>query len=223
MRTTSVFLWVIVITLAGVSLVALIFVLQFLQVARNIDSNFTLALIYITALTMFIIGSVGYSAARAYNTKDALVGILADGTNRLTPEERVRLINAVESPPRRMRGFSRVVIALTVLFILGVALFSSLTIGIPPTAKDVITPVLGALTGLVAAITGFYYGRLQEQEERPEGEGEGERNEDGQAPATTPVGQDRNSEVQSDDPSKRVQELLRELEDLQDRVNRLLR
>ena len=73
---------------------------------------------------------------------------------------------------RGISGFRRAIIALTVILILGIAVFHLLVNDTDPNSKAVVNNVLSMLAGLVAAIAGFYFGgrftekRAEEAERR---------------------------------------------------------
>jgi hypothetical protein len=79
-------------------------------------------------------------------------------------------------PPPGIPGLARAVMALTVIVILGVAVIHILVEGSPKDDSQIIDNILSMLAGLLAAITGFYFGgktaeKATEQkspEEKPE-------------------------------------------------------
>ena len=84
---------------------------------------------------------------------------------------------------RGISGFRRAIIALTVILILGIAVFHLLVNNTDTDSKAVVNNILSMLAGLVAAIAGFYFGgrftenraeeaerRVKEVEEREEQE-----------------------------------------------------
>jgi len=73
---------------------------------------------------------------------------------------------------RGISGFRRAIIALTVILILGIAVFHLLANNTDTNSRAVVNNVLSMLAGLVAAIAGFYFGgrftekRAEEAERR---------------------------------------------------------
>jgi len=59
---------------------------------------------------------------------------------------------------RGISGFRRAIIALTVILILGISVFHLLVNNTDSNSKAVINNILSMLSGLVAAIAGFYFG-----------------------------------------------------------------
>jgi hypothetical protein len=57
-----------------------------------------------------------------------------------------------------VKGLARATMALTVIVVLGIAIFHILAKGAPGENSQIINNVLGMLSGLLAAITGFYFG-----------------------------------------------------------------
>ncbi|RJS79391.1 hypothetical protein CW713_08460 [Methanophagales archaeon] len=73
---------------------------------------------------------------------------------------------------RGISGFRRAIIALTVILILGIAVFHLLANNTDTNSRAVVNNILSMLAGLVAAIAGFYFGgrftekRAEEAERR---------------------------------------------------------
>lgn len=96
----------------------------------------------------------------AYSSRNKARSILiekatADG---LQPKERQEFILEIGKPPPGIPGLARAVMALTVIIILGVAVVHILVNGAPENGGEIIDNVLSMLAGLLAAITGFYFG-----------------------------------------------------------------
>ncbi|MFP3976211.1 MAG: hypothetical protein ACLFVK_08340 [Dehalococcoidia bacterium] len=76
--------------------------------------------------------------------------------------------------PKGISGFRRAIIALTVIIILGIAVFHLLASG-DSGSEQVVSNILSMLAGLVAAIAGFYFGgrfgekNAEQVEKRAEG------------------------------------------------------
>lgn len=66
--------------------------------------------------------------------------------------------------PKGIPGLARATMALTVIVILAIAVFHLLVVG---GSQDIINNVLSMLAGLLAAITGFYFGG-KTTEKKPE-------------------------------------------------------
>ena len=76
----------------------------------------------------------------------------------LDKDELRELLKESTKPPPGIPGLARTTIALTVIVILGVALFHLLTDNGSGDNSGIINSVLSVLAGLLAAITGFYFG-----------------------------------------------------------------
>ncbi|MFC2032709.1 hypothetical protein ACFLUS_05070 [Chloroflexota bacterium] len=91
----------------------------------------------------------------------------------LDKDELIELLRESSKPPPGIPGLARSTIALTVIVILGVAIFHLLTSNGSGSNSGIINNVLSVLAGLLAAITGFYFGgkaaekKTDEPEKKP--------------------------------------------------------
>jgi hypothetical protein len=71
-----------------------------------------------------------------------------------------RLVKIVAEGPGGISGLSRAVMALSVITLLGFVLFFTLAVPLPAgsSANQILNNLVSILGGLVAAITGFYFG-----------------------------------------------------------------
>ena len=67
-------------------------------------------------------------------------------------------------------GFRRATIALTVILILGIAIFHLLTRPVDPDSKEIVSNIISMLAGLVSAIVGFYFGGRFAEKDTKKGE-----------------------------------------------------
>ena len=136
-----------------------IILLRRFLVPINFEAPVALAVVFVGFLLFFVLAGIILSISSANKLKGRSVDILARAQELgITREERILLIQIIRDPPAKAKGYTRAVIALTVLLVLGIALITAMLVPIQTPALDLVTPILGALTGLVAAITGFYYG-----------------------------------------------------------------
>ncbi len=78
--------------------------------------------------------------------------------DELTLDELREFITESGKAPPGIPGLTRGLIALTVILILGISTLHILTKGAPPSDSQIISNILSMLAGLLAAITGFYFG-----------------------------------------------------------------
>lgn len=78
--------------------------------------------------------------------------------------------------PPGIPGLARATMTLTVIMILGVAVLHVLVIGVPGDDSQIANNILSMLAGLLAAMTGFYFGGKKKEEG---GKGEEETTESG--------------------------------------------
>jgi len=78
--------------------------------------------------------------------------------NNLEQKELDTILKQCSAPPPGIPGLARSMMALTVIVILGVAVFHVLTSVNGENNSPIVNNVLSMLAGLLAAITGFYFG-----------------------------------------------------------------
>jgi hypothetical protein len=86
------------------------------------------------------------------------------GQDTLDKEELQTLIKATASGPPGIAGMSRALMALSVIIILGIAVFHLLAYGQQQENLTIINNVLSMLGATLAAITGFYFGGRSAEE-----------------------------------------------------------
>ncbi len=132
------------------------------------NSEDLLLFAFVLILLLFVLSTVIYSIHISSKIRIKALELLEKGIF-LDENERKGLIKVLEGPAPPIRGFTRAVIALTVLLVLGISLFAALFLNVSDSGQAIVTPILGALTGLAAAITGFYDGsRLTENQNNGE-------------------------------------------------------
>ncbi len=92
--------------------------------------------------------------------------------DKLRLEELRELVRASEKAPTGTPGLARATMALTVLVILGLAVLHLLIQNTPKDDAQIINNILSMLAGLLAAITGFYYGGKATERKIQEGKAE---------------------------------------------------
>lgn len=85
-------------------------------------------------------------------------------------KELQEFIKEVRNAPPGIPGLARATMALTVIVIMGVAVFHVLVKGAPGANSQIINNILSMLAGLLAAITGFYFGGKTVEKKMKEGE-----------------------------------------------------
>ncbi len=83
---------------------------------------------------------------------------------KLEFDELREFIKESEKSPPGIQGLTRGIIAVTVIVVLGIAVFHILVYGIPENDSPIINNILSMFAGLLAAITGFYFGVRQAEE-----------------------------------------------------------
>lgn len=117
-------------------------------------------LIYIIIIVAFAVLPLVIDILMAYSSHNKARKMLIDkaSLNGLDKDELGELLNESSKPPPGIPGLARSMIALTVILILGVAVFHLLTSNSLGDNSEIINNVLSVLAGLLAAITGFYFG-----------------------------------------------------------------
>jgi hypothetical protein len=124
-----------------------------------------LILIYIVVVAIFASFPLILDICMAYwsrhKTLELLINKAAKDEFKLS--ELKELVKQSAEPPPGIPGLARSMMALTVIVVLGIAVFRILTVGMAGDASQninsqIINNVLSMLAGLLAAITGFYFG-----------------------------------------------------------------
>lgn len=131
-------------------------------------------LIYVVMLALFAgipITFDIYMAYRALNkTQKQVIEKLIENASfdKLELQELQEFIKVAGKAPPGIPGLARAMMALTVIFILGVAVFHVLVKGVPGGDSSIVNNILSMLAGLLAAITGFYFGGKAAEEKKKE-------------------------------------------------------
>jgi len=90
--------------------------------------------------------------------------------DRLELKELQEFVKEIRNAPPGIPGLARATMALTVIVIMGVAVFHVLVKRPPGVNPQIINNILSMLAGLLAAITGFYFGGKRVEKKMEEGE-----------------------------------------------------
>ncbi len=124
-----------------------------------------LVLTYVIILALFasvpIIMDISFAYISANKTKNLLIEKAS--LDKLELAELKEFIKDSGKTPPGIPGLARSTMALTVIIVLGMAVFHILVKGVagaesPDVNSQIINNVLSMLAGLLAAITGFYFG-----------------------------------------------------------------
>lgn len=130
-----------------------------------------IVLIYVVVVALFAGLPEILDIWLAYQSQDKTRNLLIEkaSVDKLTLQELKEFIKESGKSPPGISGLSRGMMALTVILILGISVFHILVNGAPGNDSQIINNILSMLAGLLAAITGFYFGgRATEKKEEPE-------------------------------------------------------
>ena len=137
-------------------------------------------LIYVVVLALFAGIPMVLDICLAYRSVNKTRNLLIEkaSLDKLELQELQEFIKESGKAPPGIPGLGRATMALTVIVILGIAVFHILAIGVPGNDSQninsqIINNILSMLAGLLAAITGFYFGgKAVVEKKRGEGENE---------------------------------------------------
>ena len=117
-------------------------------------------LVYIVLIVIFAGLPVILDILLAYRSQNRTRNILIEkaALDKLELAELREFIKESGKPPPGIPGLARATMALTVIVILGIAVFHILVKGAPGDNSQIVNNILSMLAGLLAAITGFYFG-----------------------------------------------------------------
>jgi hypothetical protein len=135
----------------------------------NTINETNLMVIYLVVVTAFILVPVLANMLLAYlfanrqrhNLMMELVNRVA--TDKLATGELKEILEESRKEAFAMPGLARSTMALAVILVLGIAVFHVIVIGVHGTSpsnddSQIVNNILSMLAGLLAAITGFYFG-----------------------------------------------------------------
>lgn len=117
-------------------------------------------LVYIILLFIFAGFPIILDIFLAYRSQSRTRNLLIEkaSLDNLEIDELRELIKESGKAPPGIPGLARATMALTVIIILGIAVFHVLVKGAAGDNSQIISNILSMLAGLLAAITGFYFG-----------------------------------------------------------------
>jgi hypothetical protein len=129
------------------------------------------AKVYVLTLVLFagipFVLDICLSYLSSLLSKKQTLNLLIDkaSADKLDLEELKEFMKEIGKPPPGIPGLARAMMALTVIVILGIAVFHIL---VNNADKDnlIINNILSMLSGLLAAITGFYFGGKKSEEKK---------------------------------------------------------
>jgi hypothetical protein len=98
-----------------------------------------------------------WRAVRQAQIIDKMVDAAAREGNGLSVEEVRQLVSAMDRPPRGASGLTSSLLALLIVFLVGVALFASL-LSRDAASGDLRKTIITSLLAVLASISGFYFG-----------------------------------------------------------------
>lgn len=131
--------------------------------------DLVLAYVLVVALFAGIPGVLDTILAYLSLKKTRKLLIEKASVDKLTLSELKVLLREVGKPPPGIPHLTRGIMALTVILVLGIAVFHIVVKGTAGDSSRIVDNVMSMLAGLLAAITGFYFGgRAVEKKEDEE-------------------------------------------------------
>jgi hypothetical protein len=117
-------------------------------------------IIYVFALVLVAAFPMLLDICLAYRSRNKTRNFLIKKASHdgLQLKELHGFLKEIREPPPGIPGLARAVMALTVIVVLGVAVIHVLVEGAPKDGGEIVENILSMLAGLLAAITGFYFG-----------------------------------------------------------------
>ncbi|MBI4186307.1 MAG: hypothetical protein HY530_02230 [Chloroflexi bacterium] len=119
-----------------------------------------LIVVYVMVIGLFAGLPIVLDICLAYWSQNRMRRLLLEkaSADKLTLAELKEFAREGGKPPPGIPGLARATMAITVIVILGIAVFHLLAEGGSEGDSQIINNVLSMLAGLLAAITGFYFG-----------------------------------------------------------------
>ena len=127
-------------------------------------------LIYVVVLALTAGFPMVLDICFAYRSRDKTRNLLVEkaALDKLELKELQEFVKELGKAPPGIPGLARAMMALTVIVVLGIAVIHLLVEGSPGGNSQIINNVLSMLAGLLAAITGFYFGGKKVEEQKKE-------------------------------------------------------
>ncbi len=131
-------------------------------------------IIYVIVLALFASIPMILDICLAYRSLNKTRNKLIENASKdkLELNELKELIKESGKTPPGIPGLARAIMALTVIVILGLAVFHILVKGTSEDDSKIVDNILSMLAGLLAAITGFYFGGKTAEKKMDTGEKE---------------------------------------------------
>jgi hypothetical protein len=119
-----------------------------------------LIIVYVIVLGLVACFPIILDIIFAYHSRDKTRNTLVEkaSLDGLKLNELQEFLKGVGQAPPGISGLARSTMALTVIVVLGIAVIHILVNGSPGSNPQIIDNILSMLAGLLAAITGFYFG-----------------------------------------------------------------
>ena len=120
----------------------------------------TTNIIYVVVLALAASLPMLLDICLAYRSRNKTRNLLVEkaSLDKLELKELQEFIKEIGEAPPGIPGLARAVMALTVIVVLGIAVIHILVEGPQGDNSQIINNILSMLAGLLAAITGFYFG-----------------------------------------------------------------
>jgi len=130
-------------------------------------------IIYVAVLGVVASFPIALDILLAYRSSDKKQDLLGkkEPAGGLDPKEQAELIREILKSPSGIPGLARYTLAMTVIMVLAIAVVHILVVGCPTKDSQIVNNILSMLAGLLAAITGFYFGGRAAEKKAEGGKG----------------------------------------------------
>jgi len=124
-----------------------------------------LLILYLALIVVFPVGGHLYDMHKSYEERKWVLS--PPETSAMTAEQRMDLLKALNLGPTGLTGFTRGAIAVTLILILGIAVFHLIVLP-PDYVPDLAEKLLMLVAGTLTSIVGFYFGYKAASEASPQ-------------------------------------------------------